>query len=87
MEDKTIIKMIYIQSNSEKNLPHHFDAACAMYGAIESGCDFKLVSYEEVKSGKFDSLIRSRLFVGSVEFMNEVFSRIGLSNFRQVTHK
>lgn len=74
--------MIYIQSNSEKNLPHHFDAACAMYGAIESGHDFKLVSYEEVKSGKFDNLIRSRLFVGSVEFMNEVFSRIGLSNVR-----
>ena len=74
--------MIYIQSNSDGNLPHHFDAACAMYGAIETGQDFRLVSYEDVKSGKYDNLIRRGLFVGSVEFMNEVFSRIGLSNIR-----
>lgn len=26
--------MIYIQSDDERSLPHHFDAACAMYGAI-----------------------------------------------------
>lgn len=74
--------MIYIQSNSDGNLPHHFDAACAMYGAIETGQDFRLVSYEDVKSGKYDNLIRKGLFVGSVEFMNEVFSRIGLYNVR-----
>jgi hypothetical protein len=74
--------MIYIQSNTNGNLPHHFDAACAMYGAIETGQDFRLISYEDVKSGKYDNLIRRGLFVGSVEFMNEVFSRIGLSNIR-----
>jgi hypothetical protein len=74
--------MIYIQSNSDGNLPHHFDAACAMYGSIETGQDFRLVSYEDVKLGKYDNLIKRGLFVGSVEFMNEVFSRIGLSNIR-----
>jgi hypothetical protein len=71
--------MIYIQSNKEKTLPHHFDVACAMYGAIERGLDYRLTSFEEVQEGKFDSLIRTRLFVGSVEFMGEVFSRVGKS--------
>lgn len=68
-------KMIYIQSNSERTLPHHFDAACAMYGAIESCNDYRLTSFEEVQSGKFDQLIKTSLFVGSVEFMTEVFNR------------
>jgi hypothetical protein len=74
--------MIYIQSNNEKTLPHHFDAACAMYGAIETGKEYRLTSYEEVASDKFDSLIRDHLFVGSVEFMREVFKRIGLNDVR-----
>ena len=39
--------MIYIQKN-EHDIPHHFDCACAMYGAIELGLDYKLVSFEEV---------------------------------------
>jgi len=72
--------MIYIQSNKEKTLPHHFDAACAMYGAIETGREYKLVSFEEVESGKYNSLIKQNLFVGSVEFMKEVFSKIGKEN-------
>ena len=74
--------MIYIQSNNEKTLPHHFDSACAMYGAIETGKEYKLVTYDEVASGKFDSLIRTNLFVGSVEFMREVFNRVGLKDVR-----
>ena len=74
--------MIYIQSNNEKTLPHHFDAACAMYGAIETGKEYRLTSYDEVASGKFDSLIKTNLFVGSVEFMREVFRRIGLNDVR-----
>jgi len=53
-----------------------------MYGAIESGLDYRLTSYEEIVSGKFDSLIKTNLFVGSVEFMKEVFNRIGLSDVR-----
>lgn len=69
--------MVYIQSDSERILPHHFDAACALYGAKDSGQSFRLTSYEEVSSGKFDNLIKQNLFVGSVEFMTEVFSRIG----------
>jgi hypothetical protein len=71
--------MIYIQSNKEKTLAHHFDVACAMYGAIDRGLDYRLTSFEEIESGKFDSLIGTRLFVGSVEFMREVFSRVGKS--------
>ncbi len=74
--------MVYIQSNTEKTLPHHFDAACALYGAMDSAMDYKLVTFEEVESGKFDALIRHNLFVGSVEFMREVFKRIGLTDVR-----
>lgn len=74
--------MTYIQSNLEKTRPHHFDASCAMWGAIESGFDYKFVTYEEVISGKWDGLIRSKLFVGSVEFMKAVFSRIGIEGVK-----
>ena len=73
--------MIYIQKN-EHNIPHHFDCACAMYGAIELGLDYKLISFEEVQEGKWDNLIKSNLFVGSVEFMTEVFSRVGIKQPR-----
>lgn len=69
--------MVYAQSNAERKFPHHFDVACALYGCMDSGMEYRLTSFEEVQSGKFDSLIRSNLFVGSVEFMREVFGRIG----------
>jgi hypothetical protein len=68
--------MVYIQSDSDRKLPHHFDAACAMYGAMDSALDFRLTSFEEVQSGKFNNLIKTNLFVGSVEFMREVFSKV-----------
>lgn len=68
--------MVYIQSNTNRTLPHHFDAACALYGTIESAKDYRLTSFEEVQSGKFDNLIKTNLFVGSVEFMREVFKRV-----------
>jgi hypothetical protein len=71
--------MIYIQSNKECTLPHHFDAACALYGAIETAQNYKLVTFEEVESGKYDKLIPLNLFVGSVEFMREVFKRVGIT--------
>lgn len=74
--------MIYIQSNIEKTRPHHFDVACAMYGAIDNCQDYKFVTYEEIESGRFDNLIRTNLFVGSVEFMRKVFSRVGLKDVR-----
>jgi hypothetical protein len=74
--------MIYIQSNAERTLPHHFDVASAMFGVIENAQDYRLTSFEEVQSGKFDLLIKNNLFVGSVEFMKEVFSRIGKENTR-----
>lgn len=74
--------MIYIQSNKERTLPHHFDAACAVYGSIECGMSYRLTSFEEVESGKFDLLIKDNLFVGSVEFMREVFKHIGKTDVR-----
>lgn len=74
--------MIYIQSNESEKRPHHFDAACAMFGAIETAQDYKLVTFDEVSKGKYDQLIRGNLFVGSVEFMREVFSRVGVENVR-----
>jgi len=55
--------MVYIQSNIDRNLAHHFDCSCALYGAIDSGLDYRLTSFEEVKSGKFDNLIKNNLFV------------------------
>jgi len=69
--------MIYIQSTTGRSRPHHFDCSCALYGALDSAMDYRLTSYEEVLEGKFDALIRGHLFVGSVEFMREVFRRIG----------
>ena len=74
--------MIYIQSDSERIRPHHFDVACAMFGAIETGQDYRLTTFEEVQSGKFNLLIKNNLFVGSVEFMKEVFSKVGKEDVR-----
>jgi len=68
--------MVYIQSKSDRSIPHHFDAACAMYGAEDNGVPFRLTSMEEVQSGKFDNLIKTHMFVGSTEFMTEVFCRV-----------
>lgn len=75
--------MVYIQSRLDGQ-PHHFDAACALYGAEEANQEWKLISYEQLKSGAFDSLISRNLFVGSVEFMNEVFNRMPLKNHPRV---
>lgn len=74
--------MIYIQSNTERTLPHHFDCACALYGAEDSAMDYRLTSFEEVTSGKFDNTIKNNLFVGSVEFMREVFKRVDIHDVR-----
>jgi len=74
--------MIYIQSNHERTLAHHFDCSCALYGAIDSALDYRLTSFEEVISGKFDMFIKNNLFVGSTEFMKEVFKRVGLNEVR-----
>jgi hypothetical protein len=83
--------MIYIQSDSERKLPHHFDCASALYGCSDLGYDFRLTSFEEVESGKFDMVIPNNLFIGSVEFMTEVFNRVNkfpdrLPNSNRETH-
>jgi hypothetical protein len=74
--------MIYIQSNSDKTMPHHFDCACARYGAIEDTIPYRFTSFDEVKRGRFDLDIKKNLFVGSVEFMREVFNRVGIHDIR-----
>ena len=74
--------MVYIQSNIERTLAHHFDCSCALYGAIDNSMNYRLTSFEEVASGKFDLLIKKNLFVGSTEFMREVFKRIGIDEVR-----
>lgn len=74
--------MIYVQRHPEYNLPNEHDACCAMWGAINCGVDYRLVSYEDVISGLKDNFIKRNLFVGSVEFMREVFKRVGLDDVR-----
>lgn len=74
--------MVFIQSDEEKRIAHHFDCSCALYGAIESIQDYKLVDINEISSGKYDMFIRRNLFVGSTEFMQEVFSRVNLNNVK-----
>lgn len=74
--------MVYIQSDTDRKLPHHFDCACGLYGAKDHGLETRLTSFEEVQSGKFDNIIKDNVFIGSVEFMKEVFSRIGKTDVR-----
>ncbi len=71
--------MVYIQSNEGRVRPHHFDAACAMYGCIETGEDYHLVPFDMLDNGSYNERLRRNLCVGSVEFMNEVFKRIGIT--------
>jgi len=68
---------VYIQSNND-NLPHHFDAACALYGAIDLGLDYKLITYDWLDTIN-PELFRNNLFVGSVEFMRKIFDKLGKS--------
>lgn len=77
--------MIYIQSNKERTLPHHFDAACAMYGAMDLALDYRLTSFEEImdKPMIWNSMVmKNNVFIGSVEFMREVFKRAGKTDVR-----
>lgn len=74
--------MIIVQSDSDRKLPHHFDAACALYGAKESGYHYRLTSFEEIQSGKLNNLLSLNCAVGSTEFMREVFKQLGKENVR-----
>lgn len=76
--------MILIQSESDRKLPHHFDAACALYGAKDSGEDYRLTSFEEIESSKLDMMLRINCScaVGSTEFMREVFKHLGKTDVR-----
>lgn len=65
--------MIFIQSNLDKTLPHHFDACCAMYGAIGSGLDYKFINYEELSIKYMLVKDRQNMFIGTTEFMTKVW--------------
>lgn len=74
--------MIYIQSDSDRTRPHHFDCATAMYGAIDTGQDYRLTTYAEIASGRYDLSLERNLAVGSVEFMKLIFERLNLGDVR-----
>ncbi len=74
--------MIYIQSNADRTLAHHFDCSCALYGAIETMQDYRLTTIDEVLSGKFDLLLKTNLFVGSTDFMRAVFGRLNKNSVK-----
>jgi len=71
--------MIYLQKDKYKDIPHHFDVACAMYGAMDLGLEYRLIRYEDIAA---NLITPNNLFVGSVEFMKAVFNRIGLNDVR-----
>ena len=62
--------MIYIQKRDNEGIPHHFDCACAMYGAIDLGLDYTLVSFEEVKNGKSSSKLYNLLKDKNLELLD-----------------
>jgi len=74
--------MVLVQSNSERTHAHHFDAACAWYGAMDNCMDVRLTSFEEVQSGRLNGLLRQNLAVGSTDFMREVFRQLGKGEIR-----
>jgi hypothetical protein len=72
---------IYIQKDNYADIPHHFDCACALYGAIESALDWKLITYETMLKMPLQAFY-SNVFVGSVEFMQDLFNRLEIDNPR-----
>lgn len=73
--------MIYLQTQ-QCGAPFSFEVCCAMYGCLENDLKYTMVSYEQVSSGELDHVILKNLFVGSVEFMQEVFKRVGKNDVR-----
>lgn len=72
--------MILIESNDDRTRPKLFDSACAQYGSeeiwVQGAKPWRLTTFEEVQSGKMNSLLRYNLAVGSVDFMREVFRQM-----------
>jgi hypothetical protein len=73
--------MIFLQKDKYSDIPHHFDVACAMYGAIETGQDYRLITYEDLVTSRL-LVTKNNLFVGSVEFMRAVFNLVGVDDPR-----
>ena len=54
--------MVYIQSDTDRKLPHHFDCACGLYGALDHGLEIRLTTFEsENKSSELSIPIISPL--------------------------
>jgi hypothetical protein len=74
--------MIYIQKHLHyPNLPNGHDASCAMFGAIDSLLDFKLISVNDIQILN-NNILLNNLFVGSVEFMMEIFKKLNINNYK-----
>ena len=73
-------KTIYIQHNEVR--PYNHECSCALHGAVDLELDYIPAYYNDLKNGHYDHVLTSNLFVGTVEFMNEVFRRIGLDSVR-----
>lgn len=62
----------------EKGLPHHFDAACAMFGAIDQEWAYDLVRYDDLSPAALCGCVP----VGTVEFMRRAFDLLGVEHPR-----
>ena len=69
--------MIYIQSNEERTLPHHFDCACALYGAIDRGLEYKLISYDDLISGRYNPLFKKDFLLDPLNSYLRYFEESG----------
>jgi len=67
--------MIYIEKNEGENIPKGSDGALAMYGAIESGINYKLVTFNTINGFKNDFFM-GNIFIGTIDFMNLVFNKL-----------
>ena len=61
-----------------KGCPHHFDAACAMFGAIDQDWSYGLVHYDDLSSDVLTGCVP----VGTVEFMRQAFAFSGTESPR-----
>ena len=62
-------------------LPINVDVACLVYGAINNGFEVKPISYEELRSKTsftFVNVLRQNIFIGSHEFMREIYNILGI---------
>lgn len=67
---------VYIQKSDIDDVPHHFDCSSALYGAIDMDLEWKLITYDWLDRLN-PNVFKNNLFIGSVEFMNKIFNKLG----------